>query len=247
MKHLLTIFGFLAIAFAGFSQGPDYTDLRILYADQDYEKLAKEAEKYTTNDKTKKDVLPYFWLAKGLYKISLSGSDDDRFKNAYKDAIKYLGKGITYDNKYNDGGAMVQEREFVGTFQMSLAETIINEMITDNFKRAFGWAIKYQKITNNEIAAYYTMGACKFYDNDKTSARDYWTKADKMLGDIESIEDWSDADKRMLKMGVLFSAKALKDSKQDSKASDLVGKVSQWFEEDPDWQAQYDEIVNGVE
>jgi len=60
MKHLLTIFGFLAIAFAGFSQGPDYTDLRILYADQDYEKLAKEAEKYTTNDKTKKDVLPYF-------------------------------------------------------------------------------------------------------------------------------------------------------------------------------------------
>lgn len=246
MKHILTLICLLTISFIGRSQSPDYTDLRILYADANYEKLVKEAEKYTNKDKTKKDVLPYIWLAKGLYKISLSGTSDEKFKNAYKDAIKYLGKGIKYDLKYNDGATMDEEREFIDEFQMSLFELIINEIGAKSYKRGSAWAIKYQKISVNNVGANYIMGACKFFDNDKQGARERWQVGEKMLNEIESIESWSDADKNMLKMGVLYSASAMKKGRQESKAQDLLGKVSQWFEEDEDWQTQYDEIVNGI-
>ncbi len=246
MKHILTLISLLTISLIGRAQSPDYTDLRILYADANYEKLAKEAEKYTNDDKTKKDILPYIWLSKGLYKISLSGTDDEKFKNAYKDAIKFLGKGIKYDLKYNDGATIEEEREFIDQFQMSLYELIINEIGAESYKRGSAWAIKYQKISVNTVGSSYIMGACKFFDNDKQGAREKWQEGEKLLEEIESIENWSDADKNMLKMGVLYSAKAMIKGRQESKAQDLLGKVSQWFENDEDWQTQYDEIVNGI-
>lgn len=249
MKHLVAIFSFLFLSLAASAQAPDYKDLVILFADgtyDSYKKLVKEAEKYTLKDDTKKDAPPYFWLAKGLYKIHISGEAEEEFKSAYKDAIKYLGKGIDTDKKYNDGAYASEQSEFIEMFQMTLFETISNELETGGPKRAFSWVLKYSKISANTVGANYWMGACKYEDNDKTTARDYWNTGEKQLGEIESIENWSEADKNMLKFGVLYSAAALKKTRQEEKAKVLVGKIAQWFEEDEDYQAQYDEIVNGA-
>ena len=222
----------------------DYDDLKILYADGNYEKLVKEGAKYTENDKTKKDIMPYFWTAKGYYKISLSGNPDPDYKNAFKDAIKYLGKGIKYDLKYNDGSTIEDEREFVDEFQLSLFEMIDNEVTSGGYKKAYSWAIKYQKITTVTVGVKYVMGACKHFDQDRTTARTYWQEADAELKDVESLDSWSEADRKMLKLGILSSAKAMKESRQADKAKALLGKAAQWFEDDDDWKEKYDEIVN---
>lgn len=243
MKTLFTILG-LCLTINTLAQAPNFDDLKILYADANYEKLVKEADSYIQNEKTKKEIAPYFYAAKGLYKISLSGTDDEKFKNAYKDAIGYLGKGLAYDKKYNEGAYTVEEEEFVSMFQMSLVEAIENEISINSWKKVYSWSIKYQKIAGDLTGVYFLEGASKFYDNDKTSARDFWKKADVELAKIESIDNWSDADKKLLKLGVLYTAKALKDSRQIDKSKALLGKVGQWFEEDEDWKAQYDEIVN---
>jgi hypothetical protein len=247
MKYLVAILSFLFLSASAYSQTREYKDLVILYADgtyDSYKKLVKQAEKYTLKDATKKDPKPYFWMAKGLYKISVSGTDDENYKNAYKDAIKFLGKGIKYDYKYNDGSYTSEESEFVDMLQMTLFETANNEISDGSYKRAFSWVLKYTKITQNKVGANYLMGACKYEAADKTTARDYWKKAETELETIESIENWSEADKFMLKYGVLHSAGALKRSRQEDKAKALVNKVAQWFEEDEDWEALYDEIVN---
>jgi hypothetical protein len=243
MKTLTTL-SLIALSFTSIAQSPNYDDLKILYADANYEKLVKEADGYTLNEKTKKDIPPYFWAAKGLYKISLSGTDDERFKNAYKEAITFLGKGMSYDAKYNSGSYTKEESEFVGKFQMSLVETIENDIAANAWKKAYGWAIKYQKITTDLTGIYFLQGACKYYDLDKTTARDMWKKAEIEMAKIESIDDWSEADKKVLKLGILYSAKALKDSRQVDKAKTLLGKAGQWFENDDDWKEKYDEIVN---
>lgn len=244
MKTLITLISFSAF-FGTFAQ--TYDDLQILYADGSYEKLVAKAIDYTLKEKTSKDVPPYFWAAKGLYKISLSGTTDEKYKNAYKDAITYLGKGIKYDLKSNDGATIADEREFLDEFQMSLVETIENEIASGGWKKAYSWAIKYVKVTTDNTGSLFMQGACKAFDNDKTSARDLWNQGEAGLKSIESIDNWSDADKKLLKLGVLHSAAALKQARQVDKAKTLVGKVSQWYENDPDWQSQYDAIVNGVE
>ncbi len=244
MKTIFTIL-FVYSAKLILSQSPNYDDLKILYADTKYEKLSKVAAHYTQKDKTSKDVLPYIWLSKGLYKISLSGSDNPKFKNAYKDAIKYLSKGIKYDVKYNNGSTFEDDhKEFLDEFQFSLQEIIDNEMSSNNVKRAFSWAIKYQKITMNPIGANYIMGACKFMDQDKTTARAYWQKGDAMMEEIKTINKFSEADRLMFKNGVLSTAEAMVKSRQIKSAKILLNKASHWFEKDEDWEEIYDEILN---
>lgn len=244
MKNVLTLLCLLFITQISFSQAPKYDDLKILYADANYEKLAKVASGYTESDKTGKDVLPYIWLAKGLYKVSLSGTDNEDFKNAYKDAISALGKGMKYDMKATNGSTIAEHSEFIEDFQKSLFEVIDNELASGSAQKAYGWAVRYQKITNNEAGIKYVMGVCKYKAEDKTTARSLWQEADVILKTVESIQDWSEADKSMLKIGVLRSAAALNESRQQDKARELLNKVAHWFENDDDWKARYDDIIN---
>lgn len=244
MKNILTLICLALVALTANAQAPNYDDLKILYADANYEKLAKVASGYTENDKTKKDVLPYIWLSKGLYKISLSGSDNDKFKNAYKDAIKYLGKGITYDHKYNEGATLEEHKEFIESFQLSLQELIENEISSGNFKRAYGWVIKYQKVTSQMVGVKYLLGACKYEDQDKATARAMWNEGDALMTEITSIKGWSEADINIFRSGLLLSANAMVKARQADKARALLNKAAQWFEEDEVWKEQYNEIVN---
>lgn len=243
MKIQLTILFVAFFSLFNYAQR-NYDDLKILYADANYEKLAKVGKGYVSNDKYKKDIPPYIWLSKGLYKISLSGTSDPKYKNAYKEAIKYFGAGLKYDLKYNNGETYAEHSEFVNTFQNSLAELIDNEVSSGNFKRAYGWCIKYGKISPNKLASKYLMGACKFEDMDKASARTLWQEASKLMDEVTTLDGWNEADLMMFKNGLLYSAAAMIKGRQNGPAKDLLNKASQWFEEDEDWKERYDDIVN---
>lgn len=242
MKTLLFTLIFSSIAILSFGQGT-YDDLRILYADGNYEKLVQQAEKYTLKDDTKKDPMPYLWMGKGLYKLSLQGDVDPEFNNAFKDALGAINKFLKYDK---DGQYMADEDnyEFVTTIQKSLYERIDNEVGADNYRKAFSWVIKYKKISNNIIGEMYMEGACKFKTDDKSSAFTLWREADKLVEGITSMDSWTESDIDMFRLGVLKTAECMVSVKQVDKAKILLNKVAQWFEGDEDFKQAYDEIVN---
>lgn len=241
MKKTLALLFLLVASFYSNAQPPKYDDLKILYADANYEKLVKNAENYTMKDDLKKDVLPFLWLAKGLYKISLSGTDDEKFKNAYKDAIAALSKALKNDK---DGTQLADHAEFVNEFQLSMVTTIENDLSAKDYNKAGGWVLKYYKITKNPVGAKFLDGASKYRKADKGGANTAWKEADGMLSKITSIDDWSEADKKMLQMGVLQTAECYLASKQREKAKTLLNKVAQWYEGDAEFKEKYDEIVN---
>jgi tetratricopeptide (TPR) repeat protein len=222
----------------------DYDDLRILFADGNYEKLVKKAETYTAGEKTKYDPVPYIWMAKGLYEISLSGSTDERFKYAYKDAVKNLGKGIKYDIKKNDGQAMEEFSEFIADFQLTCYNRISNDIEAGDHRKAYSWVGRYKKITQQQAGVYMLLGTCKYVAKDRSTARANWKEADALLPEITGVDGWSEADRNLLKLAIIETAKAYKESMQDDKAKDILGKAAQWFEGDEDWQRRYDEYVN---
>ena len=244
MKHIIACLSLIFMSQIAFAQ--NYDELKILYADGAYKKLVSKAINITENDKRKKEIPPYLWAAKALYKISLLGDTDERYKNSYKDAIKYLGKGVKYDIKYNEAGTINDEQfiEFFEEFQMTLFTRITNEFDGGQPKRAYSWSVKYNKISEHIVGAKYLAGACKFLDADPGTSRQLWIEADKLLAEVTSIDNWSEADQKMLMYGVLYSADALKNKRQKDKAKVLLNKVAQWFEEDEVWQDKYDEIVN---
>jgi hypothetical protein len=241
MKKTLLFFFFFISALSLNAQPPNYDDLKILYADANYEKLVKVAENYTLKEDLTKDPIPYVWLAKGLYKISLSGTDDEKFKNAYKDAIAAVGKALKNDK---DGTKLTDHAEFIEEFQLSMVTMIENDLTAKDYNKASGWVIKYYKITKNPVGAKFLDGASKYRKADKGGANTAWKEAETMLSKITSIEDWTEADKKMLKMGVLQTAECYIASKQREKAKNILNKVAQWYEGDEEFKAKYDEIVN---
>lgn len=242
MKHLFS--GLLFMSLSLFSIGQQsFDDLKILYADGNYEKLVKEAEKYCEADDTKKDPMPHMWLAKGYYKISISGNDDPEFKNAFKDALGAMSKFLKNDK---DGSARMDSdnAEFLDLIQSSLMEQIENELTIDNYRKAYSWVLKYKKVSDNYVGEMYLEGACKFRTDDKSSAFSLWRDAEKMISETTSTESWSETDLKILKVGVLESAECLVSVRQVDKAKTLLNKVAPLFEDDKDFKASYDAIVN---
>jgi tetratricopeptide (TPR) repeat protein len=239
MKKLIYSFLFVFGAIVAHAQAPEYDDLKILYADGNYEKLVKVAENYSMKEDLKKDPLPFVWLAKGLYKISLSGTDDEKFKNAYKDAIAALSKAIKNDK---DQTLLGDEEEFISEFQLSLAELVNNDLTAKDYNKASGWVIKYYKITRNPLCVSYIDGATKFRKADKSGANTIWKDADVKLATI-SVDSWSEADISIFKTGILQTAECYIASKQVDKAKTLLNKATSLFEDDEDFKAQCDELA----
>jgi len=182
-------------------------------------------------------------MAKGLYKISVTGNDNPVYKNAYKDALGALSKFIKND-KSGDAMSDPDNAEFVDLMQSTLMEQIDNDLATDNYRKAYSWVIKYKKISNNLIGAIYLEGACKFRTDDKSAGFTLWREAEALLAKVTSIKDWSETDIKLLRIGALESAECYVSVKQLDKAKALLNKVAPWFEGDEDFKEAYDAIVN---
>ena len=231
---IASIFSWTAIA-------QEYDDLLILKADQNWEKLIRQAEKYTYKDATKNDPIPYYYMAYGLYKISFIGDRDDAYKNAFKDAITVIGK---MDRKDQDNEVFNQYNEFFNEVKYTLFELIRNDIEGDDYRRAFGWVMKMYKFGRDDIGAKLLEGACRYRNGDKSTARSKWKEAKDLIGEVTSTDGWLEADREIIKFALYESAKCQMDARQPAEAKALMNLGAQWFEEDEDWKRYYDEIVN---
>jgi tetratricopeptide (TPR) repeat protein len=240
MRYIVNMI-FLGLALSAMAQAPTYMDLKQLYADQDYEKLIKKAIKYTEKDDTKKDPAPYLWLSRGYYQTLSESSEPKEVKKDLKDAIKVLSKAMRYDK---DNLCLPEFEDYVNDFKYFVANYILNKMYDSDFRSASIWIMKYQQITTNTLGATYLAGVCKFKSNDKTAGAKIWNKAEKEMIAITSIDSWSPADVLLLKKGVLQTIACFELINQTDKSKNLLNKTAPWFEEDPEFHAAYDDIIN---
>jgi hypothetical protein len=243
MKKIAAFALILLGSFQAFSQAPDYDDLKILFADGKYEKLTKYADNYTQKENLKKDPIPYVWLAKGLHKISISGTKDENFKNAFKDAIGAMTKAFKLDK---DSTLMNEFGDFIAEFQVALGEYITNDLTAKDYAKASGWAMKYSKISYHPIGAQYIDGAAKYRKADKGTALTIWKTADaevaKLIAKNEAISEWTEADLSLFRTGIFSTAECLIDGKQVPKAKALLSKVEPLFAEDEEFKTRSEEL-----
>lgn len=239
MKKLLTLFMTVLLATMVFGQN-QYQELLILKADGNWDKLIKKAEQYTLSDKTHKDPAPYYYLSYGLYKMSFKANRDEKYKKAYKDAFKAIGKMLRYDES---GTAQQKYAEYIITLKTSLLELIQNDIDAGQPKRAFGWAMRMYKFGREYPPALFLDAALRYEKRDRTTARIRWEAGEKLLKDTD-INSWSEIDKKVLQLGLYLSAKFLKKDLQTKQAKKMMNIGAPYFEGDEVWDAKYDEIVN---
>jgi hypothetical protein len=240
MKKLLAITTLLFLGFNSFAQ-VDEEELIILKADRNWEKLIRQAEKYTQKPSTKDEPIPYFYMAYNLYKISFEGDRPEEYKNAYKDALTVVGKLMRKDA---DGRIQKQYEDFFVELKLSLLEIIKNDFEAEDYRRSFGWVMKIYKFGRDNIAGKYLEGACRYRNNDKSTANTKWKEGKELIQQVGSSGEFDKADREMIKFGLYHAALALKESKQLPAAKEIMNLGAKWFEDEKDWQRYYDEIVN---
>ncbi len=238
---LLSVFMLTFIGTKSFAQNDeDYEELLILKADQNWEKLIRQAEKMTNKTKYKNDPMPYYYLAYGLYQISFIGDRDDSYKNAYKDALTAVGK---MGRKDSDGAVLEEYEEFFNELKYSLYEIIVNEIEADEYRRAFGWVMKIYKFDREHIGGKYLEGACRYRNGDKGTARVKWKDGLELLKALEDTSELMEADLAFIKLGLYESAKAQKESRQIDAAREIMNLGQKFFDSDEEWGRWYKEIM----
>jgi len=230
-KIIVFAFTWLCLSFSQ-AQAPGYDDLLILFADGNYPKLIRVSEKYTGKEDTKNDPAPYFWMAKGLYKISFDNSRDEVFKNAFKESLNVLG---TCRKKDKDTSFYTENIEFFMEVKASLIEAIENDISAKDYRKAAGWVTRVYKITPNDVGGKYLEAACKFRNADKGGANTTWKEATKLLDAMTGVDGMTEEDLKMFKLGIFETAECYLAMKQVDKARALINKVAPWFDEDEDF------------
>lgn len=241
MKKIFAILGLVIYSGILKAQAPEFNDLRILYADANYEKLIREATKYTQKDDTKSSPVPFLWLSKGLYQISLVGDRPDVYKNAYKESITAFG---SFRKKDKDSSLYKENIEYFEILKNSLIEIVLGEVERKDYKKAVGWIPRIYKLSPDDAGAKYLEGACKFRGADKGGANLAWKEAEKKLAGITSLKGWTEPEQELLMVGVIETAECFVATKQLEKAKDVMNKIAQWYGNNEEFQKKYNEIVN---
>lgn len=241
LKFTALLFLVLGVIFNGQAQPPTYDDLLIYYADAEYEKLLQKAEKYTLKDDTKKDPLPYLYLAKANYEISKDATFAEDYPKASKDAIKYASKCLKYDA---EGEVYADEYEFFKELKTGILEELKNLIALGTYNKMISPCGQLLKLDENDIGGYFLKAAVFYNLKDKGSAKLEAEKAFELLDAVESVESWHPVDLESLKIGVIEYCKSIIAMNQVDKAKDLLGRVKQWLEHDSEFMAYYDSVIN---
>jgi hypothetical protein len=65
-----------------------------------------------------------------------------------------------------------------------------------------------------------------------------------MLEGVNELSSWLEADRKLLRAGLMESASCLIDSRQNEKARALLDEYAALFAGDEDWQSRYDALMN---
>lgn len=115
-------------------QSNEFEKLRKLYVERKYEACLAKSEKYIYNEKTKKEPIPYLYLAKSYYELSLSEDLDiqEYYPKALKNALKYA---IKFEKKDKKGRYTELGNDFIQKLVKTYLEKTIEFYDVGNYNK----------------------------------------------------------------------------------------------------------------
>ena len=238
---LLSAATFLVTAFPAHAQEKQYDDLLVKYVDEKYEDCVTKAERYTENDNTKKDALPYLYMSMCLYEMSKipKYQEMDDFKKADRDALKYAEK---YRKKDKD-------KEFFGNYEDFWAElnTMSQESGLNEYETGAKGMSKARRYFDS-MTGYYPenpgpwlmLALCQYNTNLTKDADESIKKYQEALAAAGGIADLPEDQKKLMKSALIHYAEYLdgKGDKSGAKAALETGKDV--FMDDPEFKGAYE-------
>lgn len=235
MKKILLL---LIIGFGSFSTfAQDYDDLLNLLVDEDFEKLVYKAEKYTLDDDSKRDAMPYLYLSMGFYEISKISDFDEDYPKAFKDALKYASK---YRKKDKNSEFYAEHSEYFDLLRkaaMLEAETF-NEK--EKYAKSKGYYKYLYSIDPEDAGAWIYTGVIQERLKATREAEEAYLTAKELIeGGCSSL---TRIQKEYLKSGLIYYAEYYSEEGRSADAKDLMDLGLKLFGEDKEYKVVYNNL-----
>lgn len=215
----------------------EYPDLLNLLIDEDYEKLCYKAEKYTLDDDTKKDPMPWLYMSMGFYEISKISDFDEDYPKAFKDALKYAGK---YRKKDKDGQYFDDNQDF---FDL-LRETAIIEAETFNDQEKYAKSKGYYKylysIDENDAGAWVYTGIVLQKLKAAKESQTAFETAKSIISN--GCDDLTKIQMDYLRSGLIYMADIYSDEGRGSEAKEWMELAMPYFEDNKEYKVTYNNL-----
>lgn len=232
----------------------NYEELLILLVDEKYDKCFDKSLKYTENDKTKNDPLPYLYASQALYEMSLDSKYKDDFSNAYGDALSFATKYRKKDKSY----AYKSDAEpFIEKLKINVLESVENYILDGDdkgYKKALGLIKKVNAMDPDCRGAELLRGELEILTKNKTVGKKMVVAAMESIKAIGTDIQFSEltlSQQKYLKFTLILSANLQRESNL-SEAKSIISIGQPYFgeeneacliEDNEDFKAAYKKIT----
>lgn len=241
MKKLLLLLSAILYFIAPTTAQTDkeYDDLLILYMDGKYEKLMSKSESYATNDKTKKDPLPYLFASKAYYEMSKDEqyAEDYPPDKAFRSALKWAAK---YRKKDREGALMAENELYFEELKKAALVEGNAQLAEGDYNKAKRFFDAITDFDPNDPGAWMMLGYCEA-KLKITESKNTLIKAGAVMSSRD-LSDLSPTEQELLKDAIIYYTTFLKDAGMRDSARTTMDMAMPVFGDDKEYQLNYSEI-----
>jgi tetratricopeptide (TPR) repeat protein len=238
---LVFIIGIFAFQNSAIAQPDDeYNDLLFLLVDGKYDKLLYKSMGYIEDDETRRDPLPYLYTSMCYYEMSQLEEYDEEFPRAFKDAVKYC---VKYRKKDESGFYVAQNEEYIDKLKLQTFEEADNYFQLGKVSKAKSYFKYLVGMDPNDWGAWLLKGVSEAQLNMTSDAKISLETAVKGLENTESIDNYWEGQRLLLKEGLIYYSNYLVENGKVSEAKELMALGYTFLQEDNEYKIAYDEVM----
>ena len=213
----------------------DFDELLMWMVDGKYEKVLYKAIRYTEDDDTKKEPVPYLFMSMAFFKISESSDEEllEKYSKALKDALKYASKFVKKDKEKEYISEYVDYFNDLRRATMNQAEIYVDD---EKFTKAKSYYKYMWTLDAEDPGAWLMYGSVLWKAKAVRDAQESWNTAEQLLIEYGG-KGLEEVQQDLLKYAVIYTAEMLADEGNLTDARKWIEATDALFGTDREVQA----------
>lgn len=213
----------------------DFDELLMWMVDGKYEKVLYKAIRYTEDEETSKEPVPYVFMSMAFFKISESSDEEliEKYGKALKDALKYASKFVKKDKEGEYIGDYTDYFNDLRRATMNEAEIYVDE---EKFTKAKSYYKYLWTLDEEDPGAWLMYGAVLWKAKAVRDANEAWGTAEQLLTEYGG-KGLEEVQVDLLKYAVIYTAEMLADEGNRTDGRKWIEATDDLFGTDREVQA----------
>ena len=213
----------------------DFDELLMWMVDGKFEKVLYKAIRYTEDDKTSKEPLPYVFMSMAFFKISESSDADllEKYSNGLKNALKYASKFVKKDKQKEHVSDYTDYFNDLRRATMNQSEVYVDD---EKYTKAKSYYKYMYSLDVEDPGAWLMYGTVLWRTKAKRDAGESWDLAKQLLIEYGG-KGLEDVQVDLLKYGVIYTAEMLAAEGNLTGAREWLDATDMLFSDDREVQA----------